>query len=133
MNLDRTGVVDEIEALFKSRGSESYGEKVTMFEHSLLTALTAERAGADEVLIAACLLHDIGHLLVEPDDDWGKHTHDSIGADWLSQRFALAVSEPTRHHVAAKRIPLRHRPRLPRPTFLRLAVHPHQAGRANGT
>ena len=103
MNLLATAVVDEIEVLFKSRGSESYGERVTMFEHLLLTALTAEQAGADEALIAACLLHDIGHLLVEPDDEWGKHTHDSIGADWLAERFALAVSEPTRHHVAAKR------------------------------
>ena len=103
MKLEPSAVVDEIEALFNSRGSESYGERVTMFEHSLLTALTAEQAGANETLIAACLLHDVGHLLVEPDDAWGKHTHDSIGADWLAERFAPAVSEPTRHHVAAKR------------------------------
>lgn len=103
MKLDPTAVVDEIEALYESRGGASYGERVTMFEHSLLTALAAEQAGAGEMLVAACLLHDVGHLLVEPDDEWGKHTHDSIGADWLAQRFALAVSEPIRHHVAAKR------------------------------
>ena len=74
-----------------------------MLKHSLLTVQAAEQAGADDELIAASLLHDIGHLLVEPDDEYGKHTHDSIGAAWLAERFPPAVSEPTRHHVAAKR------------------------------
>lgn len=97
------GVVDEIERLYLERGSEAYGERVTMFEHSLLTAATAEAAGAADTLVAACLLHDVGHLLVEPDDEYGKHTHDEVGADWLAERFSKAVSEPTRHHVAAKR------------------------------
>lgn len=96
-------VVADIEALYVSRGGEMYGEAVTMFEHSLLTAATAEAAGAPDELVAACLLHDIGHLLVEPDDEYGKHSHDEVGADWLAARFPPAVSEPTRHHVAAKR------------------------------
>ena len=103
MNVGATPVVEEIEQLYERHGGELYGERVTMFEHSLLTAQTAEQAGADDALVAACLLHDIGHLLAEPDDEYGKHTHDSIGADWLAQRFPAAVSEPARHHIAAKR------------------------------
>ena len=69
----------------------------------LLTAQTAEASGAPEALIAACLLHDVGHLLVEPDDEYGKHTHDEIGAEWVAARFPASVSEPVRHHVDAKR------------------------------
>ncbi len=96
-------IVDEIEALFAAKGGESYGEAVTMFEHCLLTARTAREAGAPDPLVAACLLHDIGHLLVPPDDAYGKHAHDAIGAAWLEDRFPAAVVEPVRHHVAAKR------------------------------
>lgn len=98
-----TSVVAEIEALYVAKGGDMYGEAVTMFEHSLLTAAAAEAADASDELVAASLLHDIGHLLVEPDDEYGKHTHDEIGADWLAARFPPAVSEPIRHHVAAKR------------------------------
>ena len=53
------------------------------------------------------LLHDIGHLLHDlPDDvaDNGIDTqHESTGSAWLSQYFDLAVTEPVRMHVAAKR------------------------------
>lgn len=103
MNVHANIVVDEIEELYRGKGHKPYGEVVTLFEHSLLTAQTAEHEGADEELIAACLLHDIGHLLVEPDNEYGKHTHDLIGADWLARHFRPGVSEPPRHHVAAKR------------------------------
>ena len=96
-------VVAEIESLYAAGGDEPYGEAVTMTEHMLLTAQTAASEGAPETLVAACLLHDIGHLLVAPDDEFGKHTHDSIGADWVAERFPRAVSEPVRLHVDAKR------------------------------
>ena len=98
-----TFVVDEIARLFGEQGAETYSEKVSMREHMLLTAKTAERQGAGDELIAACLLHDIGHLLVEPDDQFGKHTHDEIGANWVAKHFPASVAEPVRQHVAAKR------------------------------
>jgi gamma-butyrobetaine dioxygenase len=103
MTFQTSRVVDEIEELYETEGDEPYGEKISIMEHMLLTAQTAEREGADDQLIAACLLHDIGHLLVEPDDEYGKHTHDEIGADWVAARFPPGVSEPVRLHVAAKR------------------------------
>ena len=96
-------VVAEIETLYATGGDEPYGEAVSMREHMLLTAQTAATEGAPDSLIAACLLHDIGHLLVEPDDEFGKHTHDSIGAEWVAARFPRAVSEPVRLHFEAKR------------------------------
>ena len=96
-------VADEVERLFVDCGDEFYGERVTMREHMLLTARVAEDEGASDELIAACLLHDIGHLLVVADDAYGKHTHDEIGVEWVSERFHTSVAAPVHLHVEAKR------------------------------
>jgi predicted HD phosphohydrolase len=54
----------DIELLFARLGSAQYsGEPVTQLEHALQTAHFAEQSGADDALVAACLLHDLGHLL----------------------------------------------------------------------
>ena len=54
----------EIEALFAQRGSEQYsGEPVTQLEHALQSAALAEAEGADDELVTAALLHDVGHLV----------------------------------------------------------------------
>jgi gamma-butyrobetaine dioxygenase len=60
----------------------------------------AEAAGAQGALVAAALLHDIGHLLGEDEDE---DRHGEAGANWLSQWFGAAVTEPVRLHVLAKR------------------------------
>jgi phosphonate degradation associated HDIG domain protein len=98
-----TPVVEEIEALFARHGGESYGEGVTMLQHALQTAALAQAEGADDALVVAALLHDVGHFLQPTDDSYGYHKHDRSGGDWLAQRFGPAVSEPVRLHVAAKR------------------------------
>lgn len=96
-------VIEEIEALFARHGGESYGEGVTMLQHALQTAALAEADGADDSLVVAALLHDVGHFLQPTDDSYGYHKHDRSGGEWLAQRFGPAVSEPVRLHVAAKR------------------------------
>jgi len=96
-------VVDEFRALMESRGAEPYGENVSIAAHSLLTARAAEEAAAEESLIAACLLHDVGHWLDEPDDAYGIHSHGELGGNWVAARFGPEVSEPVRLHVEAKR------------------------------
>jgi predicted HD phosphohydrolase len=54
----------DIADVFARKGHEQYaGEPVTQLEHALQTAHLAEQAGADDELITACLLHDLGHLL----------------------------------------------------------------------
>jgi phosphonate degradation associated HDIG domain protein len=99
--------VGEILALYARKGGLSYGEGVSIREHSLQAALMAEQEEAGAALIVAALLHDIGHLLHElPEDiaDQGIDAqHESIASAWLSQHFPPAVSEPVRLHVAAKR------------------------------
>ena len=100
-------VLDEIRAAFARRGHEGYGEGVSQLDHALQCGAFAQRDGASDALVSAALLHDIGHLLHDlPDDvaDSGIDTqHESTGSAWLSQYFGLAVTEPVRLHVAAKR------------------------------
>ena len=54
----------DIDAVFARRGGEQYsGEPVTQLQHALQTAALAEQHGADDELVTASLLHDLGHLL----------------------------------------------------------------------
>ena len=96
-------VLQEIEALYAAHGDNVYGEGVTMLQHALQSAALAEGEGADDPLVIAALLHDIGHFLQRHDDSYGYHKHDHSGGDWLARHFGPEVSEPTRLHVAAKR------------------------------
>ena len=96
-------IVEELRELMEGRGKQSYGENVTIAEHVLLTAAAAKETEASESLIVACLLHDVGHWLDEPDDDFGIHSHADSGAVWVAERFGSDVSEPVRLHVDAKR------------------------------
>ncbi|MER7751813.1 phosphonate degradation HD-domain oxygenase [Kitasatospora sp. NPDC097643] len=104
----RTAALDAIAELFAGEGAGEYlGEAVTMAEHMLQAAAAAEAAGAPEHLVAAALLHDVGHFhgalhgrdLMEGQDN----RHSDTGADWLAQWFGPEVTEPVRLHVAAKR------------------------------
>jgi len=85
--------------LFAGPGARDYlGEPVTIGTHMLQAGALAEAAGAEGALVAAALLHDVGHLRGETDDQ-----HGPAGARWLSRWFGEAVTEPVRLHVAAKR------------------------------
>ncbi len=97
--------VEAIGQLFAGPGARDYlGEPVTIGTHMLQAGALAEAAmkGAGEVggaaLIAAALLHDVGHLRQQTDS-----RHGEAGAAWLGQWFGAAVTEPVRLHVAAKR------------------------------
>jgi [1-hydroxy-2-(trimethylamino)ethyl]phosphonate dioxygenase len=89
-------------------GQKHYGESaVTQFEHAVQCAMLAEREGASSALIAASLLHDLGHL-VNPEDRAQTSRredcdHETIAADYLERWFDDAVTLPVRLHVAAKR------------------------------
>jgi len=98
-----TAIVDHIFELFATRGAEPYGEDVSIAEHGLQCAALAEREGAEDALVIAALLHDVGHLIEDPDDAFGVHRHDIGGARFLARHFPDAVVAPVRMHVAAKR------------------------------
>lgn len=106
--ITRDNIVAFIADIFERRGAESYlGEQVTMVEHMLQGAWLAEQEGAADELVAAALLHDIGHYTSEfgtysPDDKQDKH-HDEAGAEMLTPFFPPLITECVRQHVAAKR------------------------------
>lgn len=102
MTLDPAAIVE----LFRLRGDLPYGEAVSQTSHALQCAQRAAEDGADAPLIAAALLHDIGHLFNPeppapgPDRD---DRHEQIGADRLAAVFGPQVARPVALHVAAKR------------------------------
>jgi len=101
-------ITDELLRIYGSRGRAAYfGEDVTMTEHGLQAAYFAQASGASEALIAAALLHDIGHLVEwVPDEisEWRTDAHhELVGSRWLAGRFGPEISEPVRLHVPAKR------------------------------
>jgi phosphonate degradation associated HDIG domain protein len=101
-------LVDRIEALFARHGQRPYDgarrEAVTALEHALQCAQLAEWAHAEPALVAASLLHDVGHFI-----DTGAVTdriddvHEMRAVPLLAEAFGAAVVEPVRLHVQAKR------------------------------
>jgi [1-hydroxy-2-(trimethylamino)ethyl]phosphonate dioxygenase len=90
------------------RGADSYlGEPVTISQHMLQAAHLAESEAASEDLVAAALLHDIGHYTGEFGEDYIEqgidNQHDEAGARVLERFFPPLVTECVRLHVAAKR------------------------------
>jgi gamma-butyrobetaine dioxygenase len=100
--------VTVLAGLFASEGAGEYlGEPVSQAAHMLQAAVLAEREEAGDALIAAALLHDVGHFagtlnghdLMRGTDN----RHAESGASWLARWFGEDVTEPVRLHVAAKR------------------------------
>ena len=99
--------VDQISALYALWGSDHYDEELTQLDHAVQCAAHARGAGASPSLIAAALLHDIGHLL---DLEGGGSVamplsphHEEVGAAALTGLFPATVTAPISLHVRAKR------------------------------
>ena len=79
----------DIELLFARHGASQYsGEPVTQLEHALQTAHLAEQSDADDALVTACLLHDLGHLL----NEWNPSVTDY--RDRSPEGMALGLGRP---------------------------------------
>ena len=110
---------DDIHQLFSTHGASQYsGEPVTQLEHALQTAHLAEQSGADDELVAACLLHDLGHLL-NPQGHGLDDTptlrgiddkHQLVALPFLRGLFPDRVLGAIQRHVDAKRYLCRARP-----------------------
>lgn len=83
------------------------GYKVTRLEHSLQTATRAMRDGADEELIVAALIHDVG-------DDLAPHNHAEVASGilrpyvrsqvtWIVEQHGLFQSYYYAHHYGGNR------------------------------
>jgi len=103
--------LDEIRGLFEQYGALAYsGEPVSQLEHALQSAQLADQEGAPATLVAAALLHDLGHLLHPrvqamdtPTEQGVDDLHQYYALPFLRVNFPDAVLEPIRLHVDAKR------------------------------
>ncbi|MCP4791111.1 MAG: HD domain-containing protein [Gammaproteobacteria bacterium] len=106
--LKPSNIVEFIGDIFARRGGEEYlGEPVTMAEHMLQGASIAEQNNKSDAVIAAVLLHDIGHFIGEfgtfTMGDTQDRYHEISGAQMLAPFFPPEVTASVYHHVAAKR------------------------------
>ena len=100
--------LQDIERLFEARGGEQYsGECVTQLQHALQTAALGEVEGADDALVTAALLHDLGHLLHDLGDTPSMRGVDDVhqyrALPFLRGLFDDAVLDAIKLHVDAKR------------------------------
>ena len=108
LGLERATIVPFIEDIFVRRGGERYlGEAVTLAEHMQQGATIAERNGDPDEIVAAALLHDIGHIVGQSGafsmSDTEDRFHERAGARLLEPFFPEVVVDCCRFHVAAKR------------------------------
>lgn len=104
--------LQDIALLFARHGASQYsGEPVTQLQHALQTAHLAEASGADDALVTACLLHDLGHLLNDPGRGFNDtpslrgidDTHQYFALPFLRGLFPDTVLDAIKLHVDAKR------------------------------
>ncbi|MEM7223608.1 MAG: HD domain-containing protein [Pseudomonadota bacterium] len=108
--------MERLDELFEYGAAKSYGsQEISMCAHMLRTAALAERDNAPDSLVAAALLHDIGHFFVDyaPGYEDARHAamldagrdkrHEVAGASFLKAYFGPEITEPIRLHVSAKR------------------------------
>ncbi len=101
---------EDIQSLYEHYGASLYdGEAVTQLEHALQAACLAEAERAPDSLIAAALLHDLGHILEARNQERDNafpgvdHRHQLAAVPFLQPGFPDAVIEPVKMHVDAKR------------------------------
>jgi len=107
-DLNRETIVPFLGKIFAEGASGEYlGEPVTIGEHMLQGAQLAEEAGASDEVVAAALLHDIGHFThafpTDAADQGIDSKHEEAGAVVLEEFFPKIVIDCVRYHVDAKR------------------------------
>lgn len=109
--------LDDLFDLYERWGADHYDEELSQLDHALQTAALAVAEGAHDALVAAALLHDVGHLLAQratpPSTDPSGGTdpssrdkvqrHEVLGARQLAGLFGSTVTGPVALHVRAKR------------------------------
>lgn len=96
-----------IEELFDGWGDNRYDEELSQLAHALQCAALADASGAAPDLVAAALLHDIGHLVElqaggGADFESDLH-HEDIAVLVLAGILPRTVTDPIALHVQAKR------------------------------
>lgn len=126
---------EQVAALLEASVHTDYiGESVSQLEHMLQCAYFAAQRQADDALVLAALLHDVGHLCAGPNAPQmaglGVVRHEHIGADYLrGLGFSERVCTLVAGHVDAKRyLALRKAGYLGRLSEASLGTLRHQGG-----
>jgi len=100
-------IIDQIISSYSNDKSLYIGEKVTITEHMIQTAMLAEESNSTSDLVCSSLLHDYGHFILDNPDDLVKKSkdgkHETIGYEFLKRYFVRNVVEPIKCHVKAKK------------------------------
>ncbi len=96
------GAFFDLVGLFAGPGQRAYGESVSQLDHALQCAALARQDRADDEVVIAALLHDVGHL-VESDHEDEAHHHGTGGAALVGAFAPARVVWLIEHHVVAKR------------------------------
>ena len=102
-----TNIIDQIVFAFNNNKSLYIGEKLTISEHMIQTAMLAEKDKCSSDLICSSLLHDYGHFVIKNPNQLVASqidgNHEIIGANYLKTFFSNKIIEPILLHVDAKK------------------------------
>lgn len=102
-------IIEKIFNYYENYGQNNYiGEDITQLEHMIQGAMLAEKEGCSKEIVIAVFLHDIGHLLVDENNqlmlNYGVKKHETLGRNMLE---SLGIPDPipklVENHVKAKR------------------------------
>ena len=100
-------IINKIISSYLNNKSLYIGEKVTMSEHMIQTAMLAEKNNSSTDLICSSLLHDYGHFILKNPSKLVKKKkdgrHEYLGYKFLKKYFIKEVVGPIKYHVIAKK------------------------------
>ena len=100
-------IINQIISSYLNNKSLYIGEKVTITEHMIQTAMLAEINNCSSDLVCSSLLHDYGHFILDNPDNLVVNKkdgrHEDIGYNFLKKHFIKNVVEPIKYHVKAKK------------------------------
>ena len=87
----RETLVEHLLGLLKQMQGPTLGYKVDRYQHSLQSATRAQRDGADEEMVVAALLHDIGDVIA-------PENHSELAASVLKPYVSEETHWVVKHH-----------------------------------
>ena len=84
-------IIDKVVSNFKNNKLLYIGEKITISEHMIQSAMLAEKAKCNDDIICSCLLHDYGHFIIDDPDFISKAA--TLQPHKAPFRFVSIISE----------------------------------------
>lgn len=100
--------MEQIIQLYLLQGNKNYDTHINHLQHALQTTQVAKNNGDSESFQLSCFLHDIGHLLLDENNNNPEFLkedlkHETIGFNYLKTYFDSSITKPIMYHVLAKR------------------------------